>query len=90
MPAVYLLGGILSLTAALDKRYFSLFGAITRLDPENPLHQVAMHQLAIKKQGPSSWFGRIAELGSSYGIDVHQAITNPWPKEVWKAYINKW
>jgi hypothetical protein len=37
---VFLLIGTLPLSAHLDKRYLGLFGAISRLDPNNPLKQI--------------------------------------------------
>ena len=64
----------------------SSLGAISRLETDNPLRQVALRQLAIKNESSKSWFTRVASLGFKYGLDIHNIIIHPWPKLAWKAH----
>ena len=88
-PAIYLLSGSIPVKAHLHMRYMSMFGAIARLDLNNPLRQVATRQLAVKDDVSKSWFSRVNTLGALYHINIHQAISNPWPKVVWKRHVNQ-
>lgn len=86
ISAIYLLMGTFPVTATMHIRQLSLFGAITRLETENPLRQLAERQLAIKSDKSNSWFTQIAKLGHSYGINIHQAFQYPWTKLQWKKH----
>ena len=88
ISAVYLLIGILPIEATIHIKLLSLFGAITRLERENPLWQVALRQLAIKPSTSKSWFAQIGNLGQLYDVDIHQALLHPWPKKSWKEHIS--
>ena len=85
--AIYLLSGTLPLEAALDLGKLSLFGAIARLSPENNLYEVAVRQLALKKDSSKSWFANINLLGDKYGLDIHSGLHCPWPKLAWKSHV---
>ncbi len=88
-PAVLLLGGSLPARAILHMRLFSFYGNITRLDRQSSLRRLAERQLAVKEEGSKSWFLALARLGESYRINIHQALANPWPKEIWKRHVNR-
>ncbi len=82
--AIYLLMTLLPVEA-ISHLKISLYGAITRLDYTNPLHQVALRQMAIATQ-KDSWFVFLQKIVAIHGIDVHQVLHNPWPKTTWKFY----
>ncbi len=79
-PAVFLLMGTLPIQALLERKHLSFFGAITRLDQNNPLRQVAIRQLACKSPMSKSWFSGISNLGRKYGVNIHSEVLYPWPK----------
>ncbi len=62
-PAVFLLMGTLPNQALLERKHLSFFGAITRLDQDNPLRQVAIRQLACKSLTLKSSFSGISNQG---------------------------
>ncbi|XP_064646251.1 uncharacterized protein LOC135499433 [Lineus longissimus] len=82
--AIYLLLGTIPIEATIHARQLSLFGAITRLDRNNPLWQVAQRQLSLKSDTSKSWFNKICKTAEKYGINIHQALQHPWKKCHWK------
>ena len=81
--AIYLLMGTIPLEAILHQRVLSLFGAISRLDRSNPLYQVAFRQMSVA-ENKQSWFVYAQHVAAIYNIDIHRALRNPWPKQLWK------
>jgi hypothetical protein len=85
--AVHLLIGSLPLEASLDLGQLSLFGAIARLESTNPLKEIAIRQLATKKNTSKSWFSRIRVTAAKYDINIDNQLLHPWPKLLWKKHI---
>ena len=84
---IYLMLGVLPLEAQLDMAYLALFGAISRLDADNPLRQIGIRQMALKERHSKSWFRRVLDIGDKYGLDLQPIILHPWPKLSWKAHV---
>ena len=82
--AIYMMIGSITLEGHLHLRIMSLFGAITRLDPHNPLHQLANRQLSLSIK--NSWFTYVRDIADIYDIDVYDAMNFPPSKEDWKNY----
>ncbi len=68
---------LMPLRATLDQCYLTLFGAIARMDPENPLRQVNIYQLVLKDTFSKNWFIYTCQLGKTYGINTHQGLLYP-------------
>ena len=84
--AIYLLIGSLPIETVLHQRILSLFGNICRLDSNEPMHQMALRQLATADDKLYSWFSQLNTIAQKYQIDLHLALVHPWPKEAWKRY----
>ena len=84
---IYLLIGSLPVIALWHKRVLSLLGNIARLGMQNPLHQLAVRQMACKDMKSKSWFIQVVSIGEMYGIDVRSALIHPWPKLAWKKHV---
>ena len=87
--AIYLLSGQVPAEALLHCRIFSLFGQISRLHIDHPLHRLAARQLVMRNSNPGSWFTQLSKLAERYQIDISQALFFPWKKDVWKQYCKK-
>ena len=81
--SVYLLLGSIPLEGQLYIRCLTLYGSITRMRGHT-IHSLAIRQLAIKDSSSRSWLDRIADI---YGLDLHAALTAPWPKLTWKHHV---
>ena len=86
--AIYLLLGAIPVEAHLHIKILSLFGAITRLDKNNPLHKIMIRQMAINDGTDSSWFCYAQTIANKYKINLHTCIHNPWTKLDWKRFVN--
>ena len=82
-----LMYGILPIYADLDIRILGLFGAICRLDEEQPLKRLAKRQLSIKCRKSKSWFIQAKLIGEPYGINLETALILNWSKDSWGNYI---
>ena len=65
---VQFLGGSLLLTGLLELRQINLLGMISRLDPSNILHRLAVVTLSIPKRSSRSWFLQVRDLCAKYSI----------------------
>ena len=86
--AVYLLLGVLTVEAYLYIQALTLFGSISRQQPDSPLRLMAPRQLASDVNS-SSWYAYIRELSVTYSIDPVQALAMPWSKEGWNNYVRE-
>ena len=82
--AIYILLGDIPIQERLELQVLSLYGAITRLNKDNPLHQIAVRQLATKDKTSKSWFVYAARIGQKYGININEFLFNPMQREAWK------
>ena len=87
--AIYLLIGTIPIEAVLHNRILSLFGSITRLKHSEALWQLTQRQLSLRADKRGSWFAQLAEIGSTYNIDIFHAFQFPWKKERWKIYCKQ-
>ncbi len=82
---VYLMVDALPLEAELDLRVLRFFGAVSRLEADNPLRQIMTRQMAIKQASSNSWFSKATEAAKKYGLNLHHHLSIPYSKESWKA-----
>ena len=88
--AVYLLSGLFPIEAELHVRTLNLFGAISRLPTNTPLHRIAERQISMNEEVRHSWFIYAMEIGKRYGIThaLLGSLVCPWEKQRWKTFIS--
>ena len=85
--AVYYLLGEIPIQARIDRQGLILLAGIAR--NEGIGKDLAMRQLSIKKRNSNSWFVRVDQTLSKYGLrSAIDIITNPPQAEAWKTEID--
>jgi hypothetical protein len=85
--AVFLLIGQLPIEGVLDKRRLTTFGAIINGDCIEK--DIARRQLAVKDNKSSSWFIKVSDDLSKYGLpDAHTLLNDPPKKTTWKTNVD--
>lgn len=86
--AVYLLSATFPATTHIDYKAILLFGAICRLQYENPLRQLAIRQLGLSNRS-SSWFIQLRKTAQKYNIDLISQWKHPWDSLSWKRLVRE-
>ncbi len=86
--AIYVLLGTVPVEALWHLKVLTMFGSICRLGAAHPLHLLAVRQTVVRQDNKHSWFTQAHKIAAKYNIDLSQTLTCPWPKLVWKKYIN--
>ena len=84
---IYIMAGQIKLEGYLHLRILSLFGAITRLEKDNPLRLLAIRQLSLPIK--TSWFSYVHKIAKYYNIDIYDTLNCPPTKEAWKAFCKE-
>jgi hypothetical protein len=86
--SIYLLTGTFPASAYIEYKTLLLFGAICRLDEDNPLFELSRRQLSLPDNS-HSWFVHVRQLAAKYEVDLLSAREYPWSAVSWKRYIKE-
>ena len=53
------------------------------------LHQLCRRQLGVRDTHKNSWITLLIQIGEKYSIQLDKQILFPWPKNIWKKYIQQ-
>ena len=85
--AVYLLIGILPLTAQVHMKILTLFNSICNRHGSVE-HEILARQLAVKDMHSHSWTTSLREIASKYQLpSPHMVMANPQSKTRWKRKV---
>ena len=85
--AAHMLIGLIPISAEIEKRMLSLYGAICRMPKEASLKKLSRRQLQSKSLNSHSWFIKIFKVGLKYNIDIISALDMNWSKDAWRCMV---
>jgi hypothetical protein len=87
--AVYLLSGVLPVTARIHMRVLTYFRSVVA-DRTSREYKLALQQLALKEEGSHSWFTYVEDILHQYQLpNPHDILASTPAKEGWKLLVKK-